>query len=129
MKTQNNLFPVKRIAIVAPPDKRKEVIEWSYFNKAMLASHNLIATHSTADLLEGTVNQPVYKLPVEHEGGYDELSALMLEKKVEFIFFFENPMKSFRPDDSVRKLLDIALEMNIVIATYQSKLDFMPICA
>lgn len=129
MKNVNNLIPMKRIAVVAPVDKRKEVIEWSYFNKCTLASHTLIATHTTAGLLEGTVNKPVFKLDIDHAGGYDQLCSLMLEKKVDIIFFFDNPMKSFRPDDAMRKLLDTALEMNLVIASYRSKMDFMPVCA
>lgn len=129
MKNVNNLVATKRIAVVAQGDKRKELIEWSYFNKEMLASHKLVATYSTASLLEGTVNKPVHKLAVDHAGGYDQLSALMMEKKVDIIFFFDNPMKNSRPDDAIRKLLDIALEMNIVIASHKSGIDFMTVCA
>lgn len=129
MKNQNNLFPVKRIAVVAPVDKRKELIEWSYFNRHILSSHTLIATYSTACLLEGTVNKQVQKLPVDFEGGYDELCSLMLNNKVDIIFFFENPVKSSHSEEITRKLLDIALEMNIVIASFRSELDFMRVCA
>lgn len=122
-KTDHNVR--KRIAIVAPGARRKELIEWSYYNKHLLANHELIATAVTAGLLEGTVNRPVYKLSPEHIGGYHQLAALMQDKKVDVIFFFENPMRSFRPDDTIRSLLDIALEMNIVIAGNRSKVDFM----
>ena len=59
----------------------------------MLASHTLIATHSTASLREGTVNKPVHKLAIDHAGGYDQLCALMLDKKVDIIFFFDNSIK------------------------------------
>jgi methylglyoxal synthase len=125
MKNVNNLFPVKRIAVVASDDKRKELIEWSYFNRDILSNHELIATYSTANLLEGTVNRPVYKIPVNHAEGYQQLYTMIQDKKVDVIFFFENPMKTERLDDSMLKLLDIALEMNIVIASNGSRLDFM----
>lgn len=125
MKQTNNLFPIQRIAVVASVEKRKELIEWSYFNKSILFNHDLIATHSTANLLEGTVNKAVYKLPVDHDGGYQQLYTMIQDKEVDMIFFFDNPMKSVKPDETMRKLLDIALEMNIVIASDRSNLDFM----
>ena len=125
MKTENRGNAIKRIAIIASADKRKELIEWSYCNKDILSNHELIATNSTARVLEGTVHKPVYKLSGEKGGAYHQLAAMMQDQQVDLIFFFENPMRSFRPDNIIRKLLDIALEMNIVIAGERSALDFM----
>ena len=125
MKNQNNLTATKRIALVAPADKRKELIEWSYANREMLASHELLAVSGTANILQGTVNKPVYALARENAGGYEQLAGIMRDKKVDIIFFFENPMRTFRQDDAMRKLLDTALEMNIVIAGMRSGVDFM----
>jgi methylglyoxal synthase len=110
---------------VAPVDKRKELIEWSYDNKEMLSGHELIATAFAAELLEGTVNKNVFKLPAENIGGYNQLAAMMQNNQVDVIFFFENPLRNSRYDNNLNKLLDIALEMNIVIAGTQSKIDFM----
>lgn len=125
MKNPNNLTATKRIAVVAPADKRKELIEWSYTNRQMLGSHELIAVADTARLLEGTVNKSVAALPRENAGGYEQLAAMMRGKKVDIIFFLENPMKSFRQEDTMRRLLDIALDMHIVIAGMRSGVDFM----
>ena len=129
MKNETNLTAIKQIAIVAPVSKRKELIEWSYFNKDMLAKHELISTSTTAKVLEGTVNKPVYKLSSENAGGYHQMAAMMLDNKVDVIFFFENPMKSRPQNDTIRRLLDIALEMNIVIAGERSSIDFMQVSA
>ena len=125
MSTEINNKEVKRIAIVASVDKRKELIEWSYDNKDMLSGHELIATAFAAELLEGTVNKNVFKLPAENIGGYNQLAAMMQNNQVDVIFFFENPLRNSRYDNNLNKLLDIALEMNIVIAGTQSKIDFM----
>lgn len=113
----------KRIAIVATPAKRKELIEWSYENKSKLKDHELIATPFAAGLLEGTVNKPVLQVPPEDVGGYHQMATLMQDQKVDVIFFFENPMRTFRPNDNLRHLLDTALEMNVVIAGNRSSLD------
>ncbi|MBC7903979.1 MAG: hypothetical protein H7Y27_11175, partial [Gemmatimonadaceae bacterium] len=89
----NNSKQIRTIAVVAPTEKRKEVIEWSYFNRAALSKYNLVATSGTASLLEGTINKPVFALPMEKAGGYSQMAAMMLDNKVDVIFFFENPMK------------------------------------
>ena len=124
MKTENNLI-TKRIAVIAPEDKRKELIDWSYSNRDLLANHELIASNATARILEGTVLKPVYKLSDEQGGAYHQLVAMMHDKKVDLIFFFENPLRTFRPDDVTRNVLDTALEMNVIIAGEHSDLDFM----
>jgi methylglyoxal synthase len=129
METKSNHNVKKRVAIVAPPDKRKELIEWSYYNKDILSAHELIATSVTAGLLEGTVDGEVYKLSCETIGGYQEMAAMIDDNKVDVIFFFENPMRSFRPDDTIQKLLDIALQKNVLIAGSQSNVDFMKVTA
>jgi len=56
MKNAHALNSIKWIAVVASADKRKELIEWSYANKGMLAGHELIATIATAGLLESLSN-------------------------------------------------------------------------
>jgi methylglyoxal synthase len=116
---------VKRIAIIASADKRKELIEWSYSNRDVLANHQLISTNTAAKVLEGTIQKPVCRLSREKGGAYHQLITMMQDKKVDMIFFFENPLRTFRPDDKIRKLLDTALEMNIIIAGERSALDFM----
>ena len=125
MKHTNNLSPVKRIAVVASTDKRKELIEWSYQHKDMLGQHQLVATSKTAYILEGTVNRPVQKLVGENTGGYQLMAEMIRNREVDIIVFFENPMRSPRLGDLNQKLLDLALEMNIVIAGEQSPLDFV----
>ena len=125
MKKESKSKQAKRIAIVAPDDKRKEIIEWSYFNRDVLSDHDLIATHATAGLLEGTVQKPVFRLMADSSGGHQHLATLIKDNKVDVILFFENPMRSLRPDNSIRKLLDVALEMNVVIAGDRSDVGFM----
>jgi methylglyoxal synthase len=65
MKTENKIINIKRIAIIGSVARRKELIEWSYSHKDTLANHELIATHSFAKVLEGTIHKPVYQLAGE----------------------------------------------------------------
>ena len=89
-----NSSTIKRIAVVASADKRKELIEWAYDNKQMLAGHALIATSFAADILEGTVNTTVLKLSADNLGGYNQLATMMQNNEVDVIFFFENPLRT-----------------------------------
>ena len=50
---------IKRVAIVAYADTRKDLIEWSYANKNVLKNHIIISTARTASILEGTLNTPL----------------------------------------------------------------------
>ena len=69
MNSNNKLSTVKRVAFVASIDKTKDLIEWSYYNKTILAAHEIIATGQIAYLLEGTIHQPVTRLANDGEGG------------------------------------------------------------
>ena len=47
-----NEIRLKRIALVALDNKKKELIEWAYFNKATLIRHGLFGTGTTGKLIE-----------------------------------------------------------------------------
>ena len=93
---------IKRIAIVAYADTRKDLIEWSYANKNVLKHHIIISTARTASILEGTLNTPVLNLDHGKSGGYQQINDLLLEGKIDIILFFGNPNKSHSKRQLVR---------------------------
>jgi methylglyoxal synthase len=52
----------KRIALVAHDNKKKDLLEWAYYNRTVLSQHELIATGTTGKLLEEKLGRPVKKL-------------------------------------------------------------------
>lgn len=107
---------IRRIAIVALPDTRKEFIEWSYANKNILKNHIIISTARTAALLEGTLNVPVLNLHHGKSGGYQQLKELIENDKTDIVLFFGDPMLHDDRDALIDELVNTAIKHNAVVA-------------
>lgn len=64
---------VKRIALVAHDNKKKDLMEWAYYNRTVLSQHELIATGTTGRLLEEKLGRPVKKLLSRPLGGDQQM--------------------------------------------------------
>lgn len=118
---------VKRIAITSQESTKTDLIEWSYFQREKLAKHELIATGTTADILEGTVNVPVQKILSGVHGGYRQLTKLIEEDKLDAIIFFTdtNAMHEALNNADVRKLLEIAISKNVLVCCNKTTADYV----
>src|SRR6187431_346331 len=125
MNNTINKKAARRIAVVADENKRTSLIEWSYFNKDILAQHELIAISETAEILEGTLKRPVQKLFTRHTGGYEQLAALIEAEKIDILFFFAEPAIEKAQDNDLKKLLVLAAKNNIMLACNSITTDLL----
>jgi len=125
MNNTINKKAARRIAVVADENKRTSLIEWSYFNKDVLAQHELIAISETAEILEGTLKRPVQKLFTRHTGGYEQLAALIEAEKIDMLFFFAEPAIEKAQDNDLKKLLVLAAKNNIMLACNSITTDLL----
>ena len=116
---------IKRIAIVAYTDTRKDLIEWSYANKNILKNHIIISTARTASVLEGTLNTPVLNLQHGKAGGYQQIKDLLEEGKLDIIMFFGNPNKSYAKDSWFEELVKVAINEDVVVAYNQATINML----
>lgn len=116
---------IKRIAIVAYADTRKDLIEWSYANKNVLKHHIIISTARTASILEGTLNVPVLNLDHGKSGGYQQINDLLMEGKIDIILFFGNPNKALVKDSWFDELITVAVNNNVAVAYNQATIDML----
>ena len=124
MSTRN--FPErKRIALVAHDNKKKELLDWVEYNKALLGRHQLLATGTTGKLIEEHVNLKVQKLLSGPLGGDQQIGALIAEGKVDIVIFFWDPLEMQSHDSDVKALLRIAVAWNIIIACDRTTADFV----
>ena len=119
------LSTIKRIALVAHDNKKKDLIEWAYYNRTLLSQHELIATGTTGKMLEEQLKQPVKKLFSGPLGGDQQMGAKIAEGKLDLLVFFWDPMEAQPHDSDVKALLRVAVAWNILIACNRTTADFI----
>jgi methylglyoxal synthase len=116
---------LKRIALVAHDKKKRDLVDWAFYNKALLSKHKLVATGTTCMLLEEKLNVPVKKLLSGPLGGDQQLGAMIAEGKLDIIVFFWDPLESHAHDSDVKALIRLAVAYNIIIACNRTTADFI----
>lgn len=122
MMNNRTMKKIKNIAFIASDNKNSELIEWSYFNRDTLSKHEIIATGSAINILEGTLNKPVHKLISGPLGGYKMLAEMIEEGKIDALIFFtsnETQHKDFE------FLMESIKDNNIIAAFNKTTADFI----
>jgi methylglyoxal synthase len=124
----------KNIALVAHDNRKKDLIEWVEWNYETLIPHNLICTGTTGKLVEQALLKKskkedfkisIQKLESGPLGGDQQLGAMIVEGKIDFMIFFWDPMEPHPHDVDVKALLRISVLYNIPIACNRATADFM----
>jgi methylglyoxal synthase len=125
MKIIRKIPNVKRIALVAHDNKKKDIVEWAVHNKNVLAKHFLFATGTTGRLLEEELERPVTKLLSGPLGGDQQIGAMIAEGKLDVLIFFWDPMQAQPHDSDVKALLRLGVAWNILLACDRATADFI----
>jgi methylglyoxal synthase len=126
MKNEIRLLAArKRIALVAHDNKKKELIEWAFFNKSTLIRHVLFGTGTTGKLIEDELDVPVKKLLSGPLGGDQQIGSMIAEGKIDVLIFFWDPMEAQPHDPDIKALLRLAVTWNIPIACDRASADFI----
>ncbi len=124
-----------RIALVAHDNCKEDLVEWMAFNKEKLKQHQLICTGTTGKLVERIINKGIDKNSRDYIhittlksgplGGDQQMGALISENKIDFMFFFWDPMSQHPHDVDVKALLRITVLYNIPTASNRATADFI----
>jgi len=115
----------KRIALVAHDNKKKELIEWAFYNKAALGRHRLFGTGTTGKMIEAALGQQVTKYLRGPLGGDQQIGGRIAEGKIDVLIFFWDPMEAQPHDPDIKALLRLGVAWNIPIACDRATADFL----
>ena len=126
---------MKKIALVAHDNRKKDLIDWVEWNAENLAKHKLICTGTTGRLVKDTLESrlspekrskiDVKRLKSGPLGGDQQLGSLICDGKIDLIIFLWDPMTTQPHDVDVKALLRIAVLYNVPTACNRSTADFM----
>jgi methylglyoxal synthase len=115
----------KKIALVAHDNKKRDLVEWSKFNRDLLAHHQIFATGTTGSLLERELDIKITKLQSGPLGGDQQIGARIVDGDIDFLIFFWDPLEQQAHDPDVKALLRMAVVWNIPTACDRATADFM----
>jgi methylglyoxal synthase len=126
---------IKRIALVAHDNCKKDLMEWTEWNWEIMLDYRLTCTGTTGKLIEetllkklgdgGQLKYPINMLKSGPFGGDQQLGALISQGKVDVVIFFWDPMQPEPHDVDVKALLRIAVLYNVPTACNRSTADFI----
>jgi len=115
----------KRIALIAHDNKKRELIEWTKYNRDTFLKCDVIATGTTGKMLENELGIKVRCLQSGPLGGDQQIGALIAEGNIDILIFFWDPLEPLPHDQDIKALLRLAVVWNIPVACNRATADFI----
>ncbi len=116
---------MKKIALVAHDNMKRDLLEWAKYNRDLLAKHTIYATGTTGAMLERELGFNLIKLQSGPLGGDQQIGARIVDGEIDFLIFFWDPLEQQPHDPDVKALLRMAVVWNIPTACDRATADFV----
>ncbi len=107
----------KNIVVIAHDRKKPVLKKFLLEREQWLTGRTIIATGRTAEFIESTES----RLKIEHlspgrSGGYNQITELIRQHKVQLVFFFHDPEVDYAYHPDIRALMDACIEKDVALA-------------
>lgn len=117
--------PRKRIALVAHDSRKQDLIRWVNANMGRLRHHEFFGTGTTAAMITEQTGLVVSGYLSGPLGGDMQIGARIVEKGLDMLIFFWDPLTAQPHDPDVKALLRIAVLYDVPTACNIATADFM----
>lgn len=116
---------VKRIALIAHDNMKKDLISWCKEHREALKVHDLCGTGHTSRLIQKETGLPVKSFLSGPLGGDQQIGAAVAEGHLDIVVFFSDPLTAQPHDPDVKALLRIAQVYDVPIALNRASADYL----
>jgi len=114
---------MKVLALIAHDGKKADMVAWATYNRVALARHKLLATASTARLLQEKIGLEVEAVKPGPLGGDAQIGARVVEGQVDGVIFLVDPLDKHPHDPDIQTLLRLCNVHNVPVATNVATAD------
>lgn len=115
----------KRAVLIAHDSRKRDMVEWFDYNKAVLSECELYATRATGEILKENFGFDISLLLHGPFGGDAQVCAMIAEEKVDLLIFFWDPLTPQPHDVDVKTLLRLAVLYNVPTACNRRTADYL----
>ena len=117
---------MKKVALIAHDEKKKDMVIFAWNHMEHLKKMPLVATGTTGTLVEKAIpGLDLQKVASGPMGGDAQISAMIVEDKIEAVIFFIDPLSSHPHDPDIHGLLRICMVYNIPIALNEASANIL----
>lgn len=116
---------MKKIALIAHDEKKKDMVQWALHNKEFLKDYKLCGTGTTGKLVANALNMEVELFASGPLGGDQQIGSRITEGEIDILFFFWDPMSAQPHDVDVKALLRVAMVYNIPVACNRASANYL----
>ena len=106
----------KSVALIAHDSEKEKMVKWCAKWKEKLSRHRLYGTGTTAGRIREAAGLPVVGMRSGPDGGDFQIGAMIVEGKIDYMFFFWSTTDVQPHDVDVKALLRVAVQFNVGIA-------------